>query len=49
MQFQQKRLKQEAGKLVLISTSLFIICVKGKELAELSSGIVNHCTYIQEK
>ena len=34
MRFQQNGLKQEAGKLVLISTSLLIICGKGKELAE---------------
>jgi hypothetical protein len=46
MQFQQNRLKHEAGKLVVISTSLLIIHGKGKELAELSSGIVNRCTYI---
>ena len=34
MQFQQNGLKQEAGKLVLISTSWLIICGKRKELAE---------------
>jgi hypothetical protein len=33
MQFQQNGLKQEAGKLVLISTNLLVICGKGK-LAE---------------
>jgi hypothetical protein len=34
IQFQQKLLKQQAGKLVLISTSLLIICGNVKELPE---------------